>query len=476
MKLPAIKSLLLVAVLFTPGVQAQDAPSKIRQIEQKVLRERHQKAVQALIESARAVESGASGNNREALGKRMAWVTVVNGQIDGNKIAAADREEMTESAATLNDVAWKMITSPDTVARNPDIALKLAEIAIELGGENAGKWPDILDTRARALFMLGRKDEAIAGQEKAVAAAASPIEKAAFEATLAAYRRDELPELIRPGGKREAAAKAPLDPVVIKSKMDEIALLRKRITEAVKQSARVSTPEIDNLKEELRRRTAELAKLSDKKKPESQDDAVSGTAYIVGKLQGIIIPSVQFDDTTLEEAAAFLSKQSIEFDKSESDPARKGVKIGAQSAAKKPAPAAGGGALEPEVIRIKELRLRNVPLSEALRYICDATRCRYKVDESGVTLLSRDVPEEIFNRSFVVPPDFGSSLVPIQDLLTMCGVNFGEGAAATLSTPGTLMIRNTPIELDKIEKLIEADKEARSGRPVPEAVSPALTR
>ncbi|WP_367875203.1 hypothetical protein [Luteolibacter sp. Populi] len=404
----------------------------------------------------------------------------MDGQIgEGGKKAAANREDLTDSAVTLNDLAWKMVTSQDAGPRHPDIALKLANIAIELGDGNIDLKPKMLDTKARALFLLGKRDEAIAEQEKAVAAATVAAEKAGLETTLAAYRRGELPEVSLPAGEREpfSPAEAALAAKDLQSRMAEIVALQRRIADAEKESSGPNKDQADPLKEELRKRMAELAKLTELKDPASQKGDPGGTAYILGKLRNIVIPTVQFENTTLEEAAEFLAKRSIELDAAELDPARKGVNIVVRHPVKKPAPASGEKGGEAEAVRIRSLHLRNVPLSEALKYVCEATRFRYKVDDFAVTLISPDAPEDLFNRTFKVPPDFGSALVSIQDLLKMCGVNFREGASATLIPSGMLMVVNTPSELDKIEQLIEAVQHARANgepdRPVPAEEAPS---
>jgi hypothetical protein len=402
MKPRSIQSLLLVAALFTPLLGAQDAPAKLREIEQKVLLTQYQKAVHALVGSAREAEGDATGETVDMLGKRTEWVVMVGDQIKGEKVAPAKRKEMTESAGTLNELAWNMITAKDADARHPDVALKLVNIAIELSGGGGILKPNMLDTKARALFLLGKRDEAIAEQDKAVAAATIPMDKAEFEATLAAYRKGELPELSSP-----ATAGVPAVPA-------------------------------------------------------------AGTMYLLEKLRSIVIPSVDFDNATLEEAAEFLRKRSIELDTTESDPARKGLNIVVRHPVEKPGTAPGKGEGKPEAVRIKELHLRNVPLSEALKYVCQATRYRYKVDDFAVTLVSPDAQEDLFNRTFRVPPGFGSSLAPIQELLKLCGVKFGEGASATLMPSGMLVVRNTPSDLDKIEMLIEADINARASQEAPE--------
>lgn len=112
------------------------------------------------------------------------------------------------------------------------------------------------------------------------------------------------------------------------------------------------------------------------------------------KLDQIIIPMINFEDTTLEEAVDFLRLRASELDQAETDPTKKGLNFVIRMP--KAAPAAGGenqaepsDAISP---RIAQLRLRNVPLSVALKYICEATHFRFKIDNFSVTLEPMPVP------------------------------------------------------------------------------------
>ncbi len=227
--------------------------------------------------------------------------------------------------------------------------------------------------------------------------------------------------------------------------------------------------------------------------------ADGGMAYINEKLRRIIIPVIDFEDTTVEDAIDFLRLRSAELDTLELDPARKGVNFVVRRPRSTPAlggldsgldAAAGADGLattggDPGSLRIRELRIRNVPLAMALKYICDATKLRIKVDDFAVTLVPQtETGEDIFTRNFTVPPDFQASLdssdvgggggavdpfaeassggattlkprKPIMDLLKAAGIAFPDGASATLSS-SVLLVTNTPTELDKVEQLVEA--------------------
>jgi general secretion pathway protein D len=225
-----------------------------------------------------------------------------------------------------------------------------------------------------------------------------------------------------------------------------------------------------------------------------------GTAYITEKLRRIMIPSISFEDITVEEAIDFLRMRSKELDAFELDPAKKGVNFVIRRPRAATAAADTGldvgeglgdalalpGGNDPSALRISELRVTNIPLEQALKYICDATRLKYKIDEYSVTLVPQsEDTQDVFTRTFSVPPDFQTSLgagaatggaaeidpfadtaqsgprflearPPVIELLKKAGVNFGPGASASLSPNGVLLVTNTPSELDKIEQLVDS--------------------
>jgi hypothetical protein len=207
---------------------------------------------------------------------------------------------------------------------------------------------------------------------------------------------------------------------------------------------------------------------------ESMDAA--GVAFITEKLRRIIIPRIDFEDTSIEEAIDFLRLRATELDSLELDPSRKGISF----VIRRPRGASGAGTgSDPGSLRIRELKLRNVPVLEALKYICDQTKLRFKVDDYAITLTPQtETEEDLFTRTFQVPPDFASYLAgespdetadpfadafakpsrlsartPVIELLKNAGIAFPEGATATLTSSGTLLVRNSAGEMDKVEAL-----------------------
>lgn len=112
------------------------------------------------------------------------------------------------------------------------------------------------------------------------------------------------------------------------------------------------------------------------------DEAARG--IILKKLNSIIIPRLDFQDTTVEEAIDFLRLRSAELDTTETDPSKKGINF----VIVPPRPGPEGAAAKR--LTIAELKLRNVPLGRAIQYICELTDLQYKVDDTAVILGAKE--------------------------------------------------------------------------------------
>jgi len=207
--------------------------------------------------------------------------------------------------------------------------------------------------------------------------------------------------------------------------------------------------------------------------------ATTGAAISVSaKIDRIIIPQIDLEQISLEDAVDFLRAQSRQYDTLETDPQRKGVNITVQFR--------GGGEAEMDkkvqAFRFN-LRLRNVPVSQALRYIAELTHTTVSTDDFAVVLRPAGASAtEMVSRTFRVPPDFLSTASssaaaapaadpfaekPAEGLLSKRrgaeevlkdqGVTFPEGAFATLNVAtNTLMVRNSEANVDMIAQIIEA--------------------
>lgn len=220
--------------------------------------------------------------------------------------------------------------------------------------------------------------------------------------------------------------------------------------------------------------------------------------YLRRKLQRIQLETVEFTaDTTVRQAINFLRLRARELDNEELDASRRGLNFvfrdrgvkedGAGGLLEDEGDDAGGGFGDSdkiENIKLGELNLRNVPLEEALKQICQKTGLRYKVENYSVVLLrATDVDDsEMYTRTFRVPPDFKSLIKDdgaggggggggdpfdegggaasaessIQELLSKSGIPFPEGSSAIFSRArSVLTVRNTANNLDIIENLVE---------------------
>jgi len=252
---------------------------------------------------------------------------------------------------------------------------------------------------------------------------------------------------------------------------------------------------------------------------------VQHTAYITAKLNRIIIPKLDFNDATIREAVEFLKQKSIQLDTQEPDPTRRGVNIvlkldvgsmgTPESAPALPAPGAGIPGLEPPPVpgaantgapipsapaalpavgggeqRIT-LNLSNIPLIEALHYICELASLKLKIDSYAVEIVPlSEQTDQIITKEYKVPAGFlstapdtsgaGDALsapatrgggggttdttgaganIPTKqsamDVLTADGVSFPPGASAVyFPATSRLVVHNTQSNIDLIDAII----------------------
>ena len=131
--------------------------------------------------------------------------------------------------------------------------------------------------------------------------------------------------------------------------------------------------------------------------------------------QQMIIPEIDFEDVSVNEAIDYLRRQTREHDNLEIDPSQKGVNF----VLRDPATESGllddeldaaGAVVVPEAgkARIKNLKLKNVPLDTALDYIADQAGLEVKVDEYAVKLEPKRMgpSDDIVTRRWSVGADF----------------------------------------------------------------------
>ena len=231
-----------------------------------------------------------------------------------------------------------------------------------------------------------------------------------------------------------------------------------------------------------------------------------GERTIIAKLNQIILPEINLNNSTVEEAIEFLRLRSIELDNTTLDETKKGINFVVRSpkTVDEQGGLAGGGELgaegddfgapaDPNATLVRNLSLKNIPLRVALQYICDEAKLRFKVDEFAVTLLpvGSGEDDDIVQRRWTVPPTFESFITtsgsgggggggvgadPFADdggggggvgriepreaittLLQKNGVSFPPNSSASfLTSSSTLIVRNTPTNLELIDGIVKA--------------------
>jgi general secretion pathway protein D len=198
---------------------------------------------------------------------------------------------------------------------------------------------------------------------------------------------------------------------------------------------------------------------------------VKGTSDIGRKLKEIKIPQLSLSDESVRDAVELLQKKSRQLDTNETDLSKRGVNIVVKLDPSKEA-IDGGTKIN--------LSLNDLPLGEALKYIANAANLKVKVEPYAVAIVPLTEPTEtMVSKEYKVPPNFiSSTTTPAssagnlpspgglpggtvgksgpKDFLESQGVTFPQGASAIyLPSSSKLLVRNTQVNLDLIDSLVE---------------------
>ena len=216
------------------------------------------------------------------------------------------------------------------------------------------------------------------------------------------------------------------------------------------------------------------------------ETANGGSPLIEEKLNTITIPRLEFNNARLIDVLEFLSQKSQELDTAEPDPTRRGVNIVIDSSG-----ALDGGDLSQTPLSVK---LSNIPLSAALKYVTQQVDMKYRVEGFAVKVIPESVNPDagMLARSFNVPPGFITSApggaapadddpfgggddalapntsisvkrISAEDFLKNNGINFPPGSSARfIGATSTLVVRNTAEELLNVENLVRYSIESGS--------------
>jgi general secretion pathway protein D len=212
-----------------------------------------------------------------------------------------------------------------------------------------------------------------------------------------------------------------------------------------------------------------------------------GTELIQAKLNRIIIPKINLQDTPLSEAVTFLIQQSQRLD-TQSEEGKRGVNIvlrldpSSIATASEEEAAPASQVVSPST-RLS-LSLSNVPLFVALKYVAELAGLKVKVEPFAVSLVPISEPTEtLITKEYRVPPSFipiaqpedptagfgpargevktpGPGIGARQDakkFLEENGITFPPGATARYLPVGSkLIVKNTPDNIDLIDALVDA--------------------
>jgi len=193
------------------------------------------------------------------------------------------------------------------------------------------------------------------------------------------------------------------------------------------------------------------------------------------KLKDIFL-SLDFNNATIEEATNFLSIESKRL-----DPDKRGVNFIIQPEASTTA-------------KPVSITLNNVPLGEALRYVCQLANVKFKVQDYAISIVPfSQSTDDLISRTFIVQPNFvappaatgaiesataaltgsrpiattpdttGAAASPestgdtVRDALIAKGVKFPPGASAVYTpTTGQLTVVDTADQMELLEELVNA--------------------
>jgi general secretion pathway protein D len=198
----------------------------------------------------------------------------------------------------------------------------------------------------------------------------------------------------------------------------------------------------------------------------------AGTVSISAKLDRIIIPKLALDQATLAEALDYL-RMAVQ--SQDSDGVNFTTNLGSPDAE----------VTKSILARKFDLRLSNVPLRQALKYITDITQTSFSTDDFAVIITPvGSTSDELVMRNYKVPPDFltnmssgaGGAAAPAdpfaeapakeglltkrlsaQEALKQSGVGFPDGASASYNAAtSTLHVVNTATNQDFISQIVDA--------------------
>lgn len=213
--------------------------------------------------------------------------------------------------------------------------------------------------------------------------------------------------------------------------------------------------------------------------------ADGGRISLEQKMKQISIPNLEFSAATLGEVVDYLIQTAQELDVTETNPQKKGVNMVIDSS--------GLPNGEDASKRQLSVKLANIPLEVAIKYVAQQVRMTFRVDNFAVRIIPENLDESgvLISRVYTVPAGFLTSggaqggaaegavtdpfaapasgragsgapvkRISAQEFLAERGVQFGTGASATyMVATNSLLVRNTPQQMETINYIVQAAKD-----------------
>lgn len=132
------------------------------------------------------------------------------------------------------------------------------------------------------------------------------------------------------------------------------------------------------------------------KKSEMESEETQENARITAKLKAIVIPLLEFENTSLDDVVDFLRAQAEALDSTTEFQAEKGVNFVVRYSSDTPQGEA--------VPTIRSLKLKNVTLANALQLICEDVGYEYSIAKSSVILKPQATPSSTVTAPTIAKP------------------------------------------------------------------------
>lgn len=196
----------------------------------------------------------------------------------------------------------------------------------------------------------------------------------------------------------------------------------------------------------------------------ADEKAAQSPSKLAAKARALILPRLQLNGATLQEAVDYLQSKAIE-----QDPQHAGLNL----VIEKPA-------LDKDV-RVS-LDLVNAPFSEALHYVASLSKRVVRYEALTTVIAPRPEPGEVVTRSYKLPVGAVANVTNAREWLMSQGVVF-DGVACSAAIVGggsQLVVRNTREQQQTVEAivstLVAGDKASPPARAPAEPQSPLIAK